>query len=136
MNPGQLMQRGNSSLALVSFRFVETIESRPFPMNLNCPLKSLISMTFILVLFFGLKLRLKIFKYLASNEAQMKPINVLICLDQLNGLLQGISTIFKVVAFNLEIPLSNTLGANFCQWVDLPANVYLVGMCPLFWVLF
>ena len=129
MNPGQLMRRRNSSLALVSFRFVKTIESRPFPMNLNCPLKFLISMTFILVLVFGLKLRLKIFKYLASNEARMKPINVLICIDQLNGLLQGISIIFKVVAFNLEIPLSNVLGATFCEWVDLPASFYLVGMC-------
>ena len=84
-------------------------------------------MTLLLVLFFGLKLRLKIFKYLASNEARMKPINVLICLDQLNGLLQGISIIYKVVAFNLEIPLSNVLGATFCEWVDLTASFYLIG---------
>ena len=127
MNPGQLMQKGNSSLALLSLKFMETIESRPFPMNLGSLLKSLISMTLLLVLFFGLKLRLKIFKYLASDEAKMKPINVLICIDQLNGLLQGISIIFKVVAFNLEIPLSNVLGATFCEWVDLPASFYLIG---------
>ena len=127
MHPGQLMQKGNSSLALLSLKFMETIESRPFPMNLGSLLKSLISMTLLLVLFFGLKLRLKIFKYLASDEAKMKPINVLICIDQLNGLLQGISIIFKVVAFNLEIPLSNVLGATFCEWVDLPASFYLIG---------
>ena len=127
MDPGQLMQKGNSSLALLSLKFMETIESRPFPMNLGSLLKSLISMTLLLVLFFGLKLRLKIFKYLASDEAKMKPINVLICIDQLNGLLQGISIIFKVVAFNLEIPLSNVLGATFCEWVDLPASFYLIG---------
>ena len=127
MHPGQLMQKGNSSLALLSLKFMETIESRPFPMNLGSLLKSLISMTLLLVLFFGLKLRLKIFKYLASDEAKMKPINVLICIDQLNGLLQGISIIFKVVAFNLETPLSNVLGATFCEWVDLPASFYLIG---------
>ena len=127
MHPGQLMQKGNSSLALLSLKFMDTIESRPFPMNLGSLLKSLISMTLLLVLFFGLKLRLKIFKYLASDEAKMKPINVLICIDQLNGLLQGISIIFKVVAFNLEIPLSNVLGATFCEWVDLPASFYLIG---------
>ena len=121
------MEREESAVDAFSITFVEAIETRPFPSNLNCPLKSAISLTFVVVLFLGLKLRWKIFMYLASDEARMKPINVLICIDQLNGLLQGISTIFKVVAFNLETPLSNSLGSTFCEWVDLPANLYLVG---------
>ena len=127
MEQEQKMLNENHFATLNSFTFTETIESRPFPMNLNSHLKSMISIIFMLVLALGLKSRLKIFKYLASDEAQMKPINVLISLQQLNGLLQGISTIFKVAAFNLRTPLSALLGANFCQWVDLPANVYLVG---------
>jgi hypothetical protein len=57
----------------------------------------------------------------------MGPINVLIWLDQLNGLLLGLSILLKVLMMNVDAPLSDWVGSGVCEWIDLPGSVYLVG---------
>jgi hypothetical protein len=59
----------------------------PFPIFLTIGWKLFISVSLILTLFFGIKLRLIIFKYLAAPATNLGPINNLIFMDQLNGLL-------------------------------------------------
>ena len=57
----------------------------------------------------------------------MGAINYLIWLDQLNGILQGISILLKCIEISLPVPLSAFVGAEFCRWVDLPGSFYLTG---------
>jgi hypothetical protein len=59
----------------------------PFPIYLPIGWKLFICVSLILTLFFGIKYRLVIFKYLAAPATNLGPINSLIFMDQLNGLL-------------------------------------------------
>jgi hypothetical protein len=59
----------------------------PFPIFLPFGWKLFMSVSLLLTLFFGIKLRLIIFKYLAAPATNLGPINNLIFMDQLNGLL-------------------------------------------------
>ena len=117
----------DKSTLILNLHFTQEIENLPFPMNLDRLHKMLITLTFMLVLVFGVKLRVRVFKYLTSDEVKMGPINVLIWLDQLNGLLLGLSILLKVLMMNLDSPLSDWVGSGFCEWIDLPGSIYLVG---------
>jgi len=117
----------SKSTLIIKLHFTQEIENLPFPMNLDRLYKFFISLTFMLVLGFGVRYRIKIFKYLTSDEVKLGPINVLIWLDQLNGLLLGLSILLKVLMMNLDSPLSDWVGSGFCEWIDLPGSIYLVG---------
>ena len=68
----------DKSTLILNLHFTQEIENLPFPMNLDRLYKFFISLMFMLVLGFGVRYRIKIFKYLTSDEVKLGPINVLI----------------------------------------------------------
>ena len=57
----------------------------------------------------------------------MGVINYLIWLDQVNGVFLGVALFNKSILNLLPFPLSSVLGSEFCDWIDLPGCIYLVG---------
>ena len=68
-----------------------------------------------------------IFSYLRSPETKMGVINILIWLDQVNGIFLGLSLIAKAVLNIYPFPVNEVFGTRFCEWFDLPVCMYLVG---------
>ena len=57
----------------------------------------------------------------------MGVINYLIWLDQVNGVFLGVALFNKSILNLLPFPLIGVLGSEFCDWIDLPGCIYLVG---------
>jgi hypothetical protein len=76
----------NTSISTTFLPFDNAI-GLPFPIYLPIGWKLFISVYLLLTLIFGIKYRLIICKYLAAPATNLGPINSLIFMDQLNGLL-------------------------------------------------
>ena len=72
--------------AIVSFHPFPDEIGLPFPINSHPAWKYTIVPVFVILLIQGSRLRKVIVSYMMSAEANLGPINVLIWLDQLNGL--------------------------------------------------
>ena len=57
----------------------------------------------------------------------MGSINHLIWLDQVNGDFLAIAMTIKAVLNIIPFPLLDVFGAQFCEWIDLPGNIYISG---------
>jgi len=110
----------------VTFKPFDNYEAFPFPLYLNFGFKALLSAFSMLIFFFGIKQRIFIFRYLKTVDTK-KPMNILILIDQINGLLLGFGIIFKIIAILSPVPLSNLFGNSFCQLTALPGCMYTVG---------
>ena len=85
------------------------------------------SLVLIFTLIVGLKYRFIILAYLRAPKTRMGPINYLIWLDQLNGLLLGVTIVYKLIALNCPVPMVTIFGSTFCDLVSLPGSMYLAG---------
>ena len=72
-------------------------------------------------------MRYIIFSYLTSPETKLGSINYLIWLDQVNGVFLAIAMTIKAVLNIIPSPLLDIFGAQFCEWIDLPGNIYMTG---------
>jgi hypothetical protein len=81
----------------------------------------------ILLTFLGLYLRLKILSYFSSPETKAIPINVLLWLDQVNGLFFAAVLSLTIAALVLPFPIRDFFGDDFCVWVRVPAGIHLSG---------
>ena len=115
----------------VLFYPLEDHQSVPFPLNHHPSWKVGITVMQILTFIFGLKLRVIIFSYLLCPESKLGPINVLIWMDQINGIFLAIGTALRMMAVNSPVPLSNIFGNEFCKWIGLPGCIHLCG--SIFW---
>ena len=97
----------------------------PFPFNLSYSTRIFISILMALVLVGGLHYRMLIFRYLVQPSTNKGPINLLIWIDQLNGLFLAINTIGRIIAFMLPFPMSQLTWETFCRWTPLPGNYEL-----------
>jgi hypothetical protein len=77
-------------------------------------------MSFILVS--GIFLRKIIISYLLAPDTNTGPINLLIWVDQVNGLFLALNIIGRIIAFVLPFPLSVLTGDTFCKWSPLPGK--------------
>lgn len=57
----------------------------------------------------------------------MGVINYLIWIDQVNGAFLGVALFNKSILNLIPYPLASVLGSEFCDWIDLPGCIYLVG---------
>ena len=57
----------------------------PFPLNTHPIVRFLLATSLLFVLVYGTHLRIKIFSFLWSSEANQGPINTLIWIDQVTG---------------------------------------------------
>jgi hypothetical protein len=46
---------------------------------------------------------------------------------QINGLFHALVIFIRVLFINIPVPLSTIFGQTFCQWIDMPNCVYLIG---------
>ena len=63
-----------------------------------------------------------ILSYLKRSPMKMNPINVLIWIEQLNSLSLSINIIFGLVAINVDRPIRQMAGENFCKLIRLPGE--------------
>jgi len=98
----------------------------PFPFNLPYHYRVTIAIMMAINFAAGAYLRLIIMKYLRESGTKMGPINLLIWMDQLNGIFLALNIAGRIVAFLIPFPLSLLTGDKFCTWSPLPGNVLKV----------
>ena len=103
----------------IQFKPFDQFENEPFPLYLSFGTQLVLTLLLTLSLWFGMTLRAVIINYLRSPDTN-GPVNYLIWIDQLNGILLGIVILVKILAINSPVPLSLIFGESFCEWVDLP----------------
>ena len=113
----------------ISFSTFEYLEGLPFPLYLRFDSKLLISFSLILCLIFGFKLRLVILSFLRSPETNLGPINHLIWVDQINGLIYSIVILVRILTIHSPTPLCNIFGPHFGPFVNFVSCVYNAGSC-------
>lgn len=116
--PGQ-----NKTIFFKSFKFKDGL---PFPLYLSWELRTVLAVILFIALTIGIRLRTIIFNYLRSPDSK-GPVNYLIWVDQVNGFLLGLVIIIKIVLILSPVPLSSIFNETFCEWIDLPGCVYIVG---------
>jgi hypothetical protein len=105
----------------IIFKPFRDFENEPFPLYLTFGSQLLLTLLLTLALWFGLSLRAIIISYLRSPDTN-SPVNYLIWIDQLNGILLGVVILVKILAINAPVPLSHIFGERFCEWIDLPGK--------------
>ena len=101
MEPTENIFAGNFSEA-IAFRPFPDETGLPFPLNSNPAWKYSFVVLFILILVQGTRLRGGILQYMMSAEANQGPINILIWLDQLNGINSFLTILGGNVMFQLK----------------------------------
>ena len=101
----------------------ELVLGLPFPMNLPPVGILLITLFLLLIIFVGLVLRGIILAFLSEPEINLGPINSLLWIDQLNGLVQLGVILAIIIGINVQNPLKDTFGDNFCHWINIPGNL-------------
>ena len=112
----------NNSSTVERFNFVPVSEDPPFPFNLDYSWRLCISVAMSFILVSGIFLRKIIISYLLAPDTNTGPINLLIWMDQVNGLFLALNILGRIVAFILPFPLSVLTGDLLCKWSPLPGN--------------
>ena len=112
---------------IIRFEQLSDLEGLPFPLYYGYEWRLLIATFMITALVKGLHYRAIIFKFLCSNNDYTKPINKLILLDQMNGLLLAFGVATRAIAIISPVALAQLFGSDFCRWISLPVSVYMVG---------
>jgi hypothetical protein len=118
----------------ISFSTFEDSVGLPVPLYLPLEAKLLLSFSLILCLIFGFKLRLVILSYLRSPETNLGPINYLIWVDQMNGLMYSVVILVRIMTIHSSTPLCNIFGPQFGPSINLISCFYNSG--SLFWSYF
>ena len=96
--------------------------SLPFPFRLPYSNHILIAALMTLTLFSGSYFRMVIIKYLLETSTKIGPINLLVWMDQTNGVFLAVNIVGRIAAFLVPFPLSKITGDAFCRWSPLPGE--------------
>ena len=99
----------------------------PFPLYLPFPMKLAISVSLLFSVLVGLKFRLIIFSYLRSPENALGPINYLIWVDEVNGLIYSFVVVVRIALIHSAVPLNTIFGNNFGHIVGFIGCCYKAG---------
>ena len=91
MEPTENIFAANFSCVIAFQPFSDEI-GLPFPLYLNCAIKYSMVALFLFVLIQGTRLRTVIVRFMMSADTNVGPINILIGLDQLNGVYLFLTT--------------------------------------------
>ena len=94
----------------------------PFPLSHSKSLQICVSIILLCILIFGLILRGLILKFLNTLDSKNRPINVLLWMDQANGMFGTETIIHLFLAINLESSLRDLFGLDFCKWMHFSAG--------------
>ena len=109
--------------------FFHFVEDLPFPLSMPYHLRLAFGIYLTLILIGGLVCRKMIMEYLRAPETKSKPINSLIWIDQICGLVFGTSAIiFAAAALILPVSIRSLMNEQFCNWLPLTGNIYLTGL--------
>ena len=100
----------------------ELVQDLPFPINLSPGGTFLITISLLLIICIGLVLRATILAYLCEPDIHIGPINSLLWIDQLNGLVQLGVILVIIIGVNVQNPLKDIFGDNFCFWINAPGK--------------
>ena len=103
----------------------------PTPLNQTFGVKMIIVTLLICDLLLGCYIRRKIINYLQSRDSKENPINYFFWIDQVNGIFLGLNIVFTLAAILTPFPISDIVGFEICNWVDVIGCVYLAG--STFW---
>ena len=126
MNQITFFESKNQTILFTQFADEEGL---PFPLYLSLHWKLVISISLLLSLVFGFSLRLIIFSYLRSPESNLGPINYLIWLDEVNGLLNSFVIVVRIVMIHSTLPLDAVFGQYFGRTVGFLSCCYSGGRC-------
>ena len=103
-------------------------EDFPFPLSMPYSLRVIFGIYLILIIIGGLTCRKMILQYLQAPDTKSNPINSLIWMDQLNGIVFGtFNLVYGAVVLVLPISLKSIFGQQFCDWIPLAGCINLTG---------
>ena len=115
----------NSSVSTTLFSYYEDY---PFPLNIPYTLRFICGFYLIMIVIGGLACRKMILQYLQAPETKSNPINYLIWMDQLNGILFGtFNLVYGAAVFMLPMSPYSIFGQQFCDWIPLAPCISLTG---------
>ena len=110
---------------ITKFKFISDL---PFPLSMPYELRIFFGIYLLLILLGGLICRKIILDYLQTPEIKSNPINSLIWMDQLCGVVFGtFNLLFGSAALILPMSLQSIFGQQFCDWVPLTGCINLTG---------
>ena len=115
----------NNSTHLFKFEEFSQSVGLPFHLNQSFFAKSLLGSALSLNLFTGIKLRLRIIKYLQTVDIKKNTINYFFWFDQVTSGVLGLYIIYTLMALICQFPLSEIIGDDLCNWADLFGCIYL-----------
>jgi len=109
--------------------FFNFTEDYPFPLSMPYPLRIFFGIYLILLIIGGLVCRRIILQFLRAPETKSNPINSLIWMDQICGIVFGtFNLIFGSVTLMLPVSLKSIMGEQFCNIVPpLSGCINLTG---------
>ena len=115
----------------INFTLLNDQEGQPFPLYLKAHWKILIVMSLLLIIIQGARLRKVIISYINSPEAGLGPINNLIWVDQIFGILQLFYITMRIIFILSPIPINELLGPAACTITEFVAAAFIGG--SLYW---
>ena len=109
--------------------FLDKNKTLTFPLTMNLYLRFIMATGFIFIFVWGILLRKNIFGYLKCPETKLGAINLLIWMDQLNGMCLALSIVLRCIAICTTIPLVDIIGSTCCELIAVPVSIYLCGAC-------
>ena len=110
---------------IVNFSQLSDSDGLPFPLYLHPVWRFVLAISLLIVLNQGTRLRAIIISYITSPETKIGPINYLIWVDELNGILLGLSIAIRIGFLLSPYPVGSLLGNDFCKFAEFTASVYI-----------
>ena len=126
MSQSVYLGHNNTPFSLV---FLGKNKTLPFPLTMNLYLRFMMAIIFIFIFVAGMLMRKHFFGYLRYPETKLGAINLLIWMDQLNGLCLALSIVLRCIAICTPIPLVDIIGSTCCELIAVPVSIYLCGAC-------
>ncbi len=124
MNPSVWFYDQNNS---VKFLPLPDNLGLPFPLYLNNYWRYFIAISLAITLIQGAKLRKIIILFICSPETKVGPINTLILMDQINGLVLAAGIIMRVTFILSPVPMCSVVGTWYCWLANFTGNGYIAG---------
>jgi hypothetical protein len=124
---------GTSTTAekVVTFYSLNDSDGLPIPLSFPTIWKLILSVSLLVILILGTRMRVGIICYINSPESKLGAINYLIWIDEINGVFLGISIVVRILFILSPYPIISLLGNNFCLITEFFATIYITG--TTFW---
>ena len=107
--------------------FSDENSSLPFPLNLGIFWRLFISAVLVIIFFHGIRFRLQIVSYIRCPETKMNEVNILYCLDQINGLFLAVMLACGICFTLLTVPVAKLIDPSVCYLNGISHGLYLSG---------